>query len=115
VKPWFNGRLDYSPPVHDFAAQGYPLLGGRLDYIDGRSVAVLAYGRRQHLINVFLWPAARGAGNAPGSRDRQGYHLLHWSTAEYAYWVVSDLGVAELNEFARMVQQADSAAAASPR
>jgi anti-sigma factor RsiW len=113
VKPWFNGRLDYSPPVYDFAGQGYPLLGGRLDYVDGRAVAALAYGRRQHLINVFLWPATRGPSDAPKTRDRQGYHLLHWTTPDYAYWVVSDLGLAELHDFARMVQQADSAAAAT--
>jgi len=111
VKPWFNGKLDFSPPVHDFAAQGYPLLGGRLDYVDGRAVAVLAYGRRQHLINVFLWPATRGPRGAPTTRDRQGYHLLHWTTTDHAYWVVSDLGPAELRDFARLVQQADSAAA----
>jgi anti-sigma factor RsiW len=115
VKPWFNGRLDYSPPVHDFAAQGYPLLGGRLDYVDGRVVAALAYGRRQHLVNVFLWPATRAPSGAP-TRDRQGYHLLHWTTTDYAYWVVSDLGLAELHDFAHMVQQADSTAAVtSPR
>ena len=113
VKPWFNGRLDFSPPVYDFAGQGYPLLGGRLDYVDGRTVAALAYGRRQHLINVFLWPATRGPRNAPRSRDRQGYHLLHWATPDYTYWVVSDLGLAELHDFAHLVQQADSAAAAT--
>jgi len=110
VKPWFNGRLDYSPPVYDFAARGYPLLGGRLDYVDGRAVAALTYGRRQHLINVFLWPAARGPSAAPKTRDRQGYHLLHWTTADYTYWVVSDLGLAELHDFAQLVQQADSLA-----
>ena len=110
VKPWFNGRLDYSPPVSDFAGRGYPLLGGRLDYVDGRTVAVLAYGRRQHLINVYLWPATRGPSAAPKTRDRQGYHELHWATADYAYWVVSDLGLAELHDFARLVQQADTLA-----
>lgn len=108
VKPWFNGKLDFSPTVHDFAPQGYPLVGGRLDYVGGRSVAALTYGRREHLINVFLWPVARGPGDATKARDRQGYHLLHWTTTDYAYWVVSDLGLAELQSFARMVQQADS-------
>ena len=110
VKPWFNGRLDYSPPVHDFAGRGYPLLGGRLDYVDERTVAVLAYGRRQHLINVYLWPATRSPSVAPKTRDRQGYHELHWTTADYTYWVVSDLGLAELHDFVQLVQQADTLA-----
>jgi anti-sigma factor RsiW len=113
VKPWFNGRLDFSPPVHDFGGQGYPLLGGRLDYVDGRTVAALTYGRRQHLINVFLWPATRSPADGPSTRDRQGYHLLHWTTPEYTYWVASDLGATELHEFAQWLRQADSAQAAT--
>ena len=108
VKPWFNGRLDFSPPVYDFAGRGYPLLGGRLDYVDGRAVAVLVYGRRQHVINVFQWPA-RGSVGGPSMRTRQGYHELHWTTPDYTYWVVSDLGLAELQEFAQLLRQADSA------
>jgi anti-sigma factor RsiW len=116
VKPWFNGKLDFSPPVHDLAAQGYPLLGGRLDYVDGRSVAVLVYRRRQHLINVFVWPATRGPSGAPRASDRQGYHLLHWATPDYTFLVVSDLGLAELDDFARLLQRADSTGVAtSPR
>lgn len=104
VKPWFNGRLDYSPPVDDFAARGYPLLGGRIDYVDGRTVAVLVYGRRQHVINVFfLWPSTRGSTGGPTTRDRQGYHMLHWTTPDYTYWVVSDLGLAELQEFVQLI------------
>ena len=112
VKPWFNGKLDFSPPVYDFAGRGYPLIGGRLDYVDGRGVAALVYGRRQHLINVFLWPAARGPAAAPTTRTGQGYHLLHWATADYTYWVVSDLGLPELGDFAGLLRQADSAAGA---
>ena len=107
VKPWFNGRLDFSPPVYDFAGRGYPLLGGRIDYVGGRPVAALVYGRRQHVINVFLWPAARGPTGGP-ARSRQGYHELHWTTGDYTYWVVSDLGLAELQEFAQLLRQADS-------
>jgi anti-sigma factor RsiW len=112
VKPWFNGRLDFSPPVYDFARLGYPLLGGRLEYVDGRAVAALVYGRRQHLINAFLWPAAEGSVAGPSTRTRQGYHLLHWTTADYTYWVVSDLGLPELEDFAGLLRQADGAVGA---
>ncbi len=110
VKPWFNGRLDFSPPVYDFAGRGYPLQGGRLDYVDGRTVAVLVYGRRQHLINVFLWPEAGADGRARTERTRRGYHLLETRAAGYSRWVVSDLGQAELAEFAALLAGADSAA-----
>jgi anti-sigma factor RsiW len=115
VKPWFNGKLDFSPPVYDFAGRGFPLIGGRLDYVGGRPVAALVYGRRQHLINVFLWPAARGAGGGPAAVNQQGYHLLHWTTPEYSYWVASDVGVAELHEFAGLLARGDSTATAPPR
>ena len=113
VKPWFNGKLDYSPPVYDFAARGYPLLGGRLEYINGRSVSALVYGRRQHMINVLVWPVDRGT-RGSAANTRQGYHLLHWVTPEYAFWVVSDLGWAELREFQGLLQQADSATTPRP-
>jgi len=106
VKPWFNGKLDFSPPVYDFAGSGFPLMGGRLDYVGGRPVAALVYGRRQHFINVFLWPATRGSASGPGVATQQGYHLLQWSTPEYTYWVVSDLGMSELDDFAQLVRQA---------
>ncbi len=109
VKPWFNGRLDFSPPVYDFSGRGYPLLGGRLDYVAGRAVAAVVYGRRQHLINELVWPATRDPAAAPSTLTRQGYHLLHWTTADYSYWVVSDLGLPELRDFTRLLQQADSA------
>jgi anti-sigma factor RsiW len=108
VKPWFNGKLDFSPAVYDFAGRGYPLIGGRLDYLGGRPVAALVYGRRRHLINVFLWPATRGPAGGADVTVRQGYHLLHWTTPEYTHWVVSDLGMAELREFAKLLRDADS-------
>jgi anti-sigma factor RsiW len=101
VKPWFNGKIDYSPTVADFAAQGYPLLGGRLEYIDGRRVAALVYARRQHMINVFVLPSAGGA-KSSGSITRQGYHLIHWTADGYIWWVASDLEGAEVEEFARL-------------
>ena len=109
VKPWFNGKLDYSPPVYDFAGRGYPLIGGRLDYVGGSSVAALVYARRQHMINVVLWPTARSRAQGPATQTRQGYHLLHWNTSAYVYWVVSDLGLVELREFSQLLQEADSA------
>jgi anti-sigma factor RsiW len=110
VKPWFDGRLDFSPPVHDFAGRGFPLLGGRLDYLNGRPVAALVYGRRQHVVSVFLWPADRPNRGAP-PLERRGYHVLHWATPEFAYWVTSDIGLAELTDFAGMLRLADSTAA----
>jgi anti-sigma factor RsiW len=111
VKPWFNGKLDFSPSVYDFAGRGYPLIGGRLDYIGGRPIAALVYRRRQHLINVFLWPVTQpGPADERAADTRQGYHLLHWTAPDYVYWVVSDLGTAELGEFAGLLRQADSVA-----
>ena len=110
VKPWFDGRLDFSPPVHDFAGRGYPLLGGRLDYLNGRPVAALVYGRRQHVISVFLWPAD-GPRDVAAPLMRRGYHVLHWATPEFAYWVTSDIGLAELRQFGGMLRLADSTAA----
>jgi anti-sigma factor RsiW len=101
--------------VHDFSGRGYPLLGGRLDYLNGRPVAALVYGRRQHLINVFLWPVAGPARGGGAPLLRRGYHLLHWTTPEYAYWVASDLGLWELTDFAGLLQLGDSAAAAAER
>ena len=109
VKPWFNGRLDYSPPVYDLAPRGFPLVGGRLDYVGSRPVAALVYQRRKHLINVFVWPAER-AGERETETTRQGYHVLHWTRAGMTYWAVSDLSVDELREFARLVQEMDSLA-----
>ena len=112
VKPWFNGKLDFSPPVSDFAGRGFPLVGGRLEYVGGRPVAALVYGRRQHLINVFLWPSERGRTGGRPVTTQQGYHLLHWTTPAYSYWAASDLGLPELRDFVALLQRGDSVAAA---
>jgi anti-sigma factor RsiW len=100
VKPWFVGKLDYSPPVPDLAGAGFFfLVGGRLDYIDGRPVAALVYHRRKHVINVFVWPDPGHEEEPPRQQTRQGYHLFHYRTGGMSYWVISDLNQAELGEF----------------
>ncbi|MBN8917374.1 MAG: anti-sigma factor [Rhizobiales bacterium] len=96
VKPWFGGRIDFSPPVVDLAARGFPLMGGRLDYVGGRVVAALVYRRNGHVINVFVWPGASGARTVKG---RDGYTLMGWSEAGLSYWAVSDINPVELKEF----------------
>ena len=104
VKPWFSGKLDFAPPVTDLAAQGYPLIGGRLDYLDGRPVAALVYKRRKHLINLFLWPSDETKAPGEAEETRQGYALVHWSQGGMTCWAVSDLNPSDLREFTRLVQ-----------
>ena len=103
VKPWFNGKLDFSPPVTDLSTSGYPLLGGRLDYLRGRPVAALVYQRRKHLINVFTWPDEAGADSEAPPRTQQGYHVIHETHGGMAYWIVSDLNPEELSAFSRLL------------
>jgi anti-sigma factor RsiW len=104
VKPWFQGKLDFSPPVPDLSELGWTLVGGRLDYVDGRPVAAIVYQRRMHNINVFLWPNRGSADDAIRQEAAQGYQILHWNGAEMTYWVVSDLNNAELLELARALR-----------
>jgi anti-sigma factor RsiW len=104
VKPWFDGKLDFSPPVFDLAAQGYPLVGGRLDYAGNRPIAALVYQRRQHFINLFIFPNADNSGGEKKISVRQGYNLIHWNKSEMTFWAVSDLNLNELQEFAQLVQ-----------
>jgi anti-sigma factor RsiW len=104
VKPWFQGRLDFSPPVPDLSELGWTLIGGRLDYVDGRAVAVIVYQRRMHNINVFLWPNHGSADHAIRQEEAQGYQILHWSGTEMTYWLVSDLNNSELLELARALR-----------
>jgi anti-sigma factor RsiW len=103
VKPWFNGKLDFSPPVSDLASEGFPLIGGRLDYLHGRTVAALVYRHGQHPINLYVWPSADSAENAK-SLSRNGYHVIHWIGNGMAYWAISDLAVEELNKFVGILQ-----------
>ncbi len=104
VKPWFQGKLDFAPPVHDFSDRGFPLLGGRLDYLQQRPAAALAYRRRAHVINVFIWPSHMEGDTALKRQSYQGYHIVRWRKAGLEYWLVSDLNVAELMGFATLVR-----------
>ena len=103
VKPWFNGRLDFSPPVEDLAQQGFPLVGGRLDYLNNRPVAALVYHRQKHFINLFIWPSTSSDFDAK-KETRQGYHIFHWTRSGMTYWAVSDVEESQLQEFVRQVQ-----------
>jgi len=101
VKPWFQGKLNYSPPVKDLVQDGFPLIGGRLDYMSGRPVAALVYRRRGHMINLFVWPDA--SARNPESAALQGYNLVRWNTRGMAYSAVSDLDIHELRAFADLM------------
>jgi anti-sigma factor RsiW len=105
VKPWFEGKLDFSPPVPELTAQGFRLVGGRLEYLGERPVAALVYQRREHVINLFAWPARPEAGGDATMVTRQGYHLAHWRVSGMSYWAVSNLNQRELQEFVQAVHQ----------
>jgi anti-sigma factor RsiW len=104
VKPWFLGKLDFSPPVTDLAQAGFPLTGGRLDYVAGHPVAALVYTRGQHTINLFVWPEPSGAARSSDARAIRGFHVRHWMRAGMSYWAVSDVNDAELDQFVHALQ-----------
>jgi anti-sigma factor RsiW len=105
VKPWFNGKLDFSPPTPDLSKYDFFLKGGRLDYLNGRPVAAVVYHRREHIINLFVWPESANEEGVIRREARQGYHLIHWSRDGMQYWVVSDLDPGQLNEFAERLRE----------
>lgn len=108
VKPWFDGKLDFAPPVRDLADQGYPLIGGRLDYIGHRTVAALVYQRRKHFINVFVWPdSSSDATHAPAQEKQQlinGYNLIGWRSGEMHFCAISDVNADDLHQFVKLLQ-----------
>jgi anti-sigma factor RsiW len=99
VKPWFNGKLDVAPPVIDLTAQGFTLIGGRLDYVDARALGAVVYRRRQHVINLFVAQTANTERRAATTSTRQGFNIRHWSDRGLNFWAVSDIGADELAEF----------------
>ena len=109
VKPWFAGRIDYAPPVHDLTAQGFPLLGGRVDLVDGRKVAVLVYRRNQHRIALTLWPSAAKGSTTPTVEQRDGFALADWRRDGFEMRSVADLSSSEMKSFAAAVDQAVAA------
>lgn len=103
VKPWFQGKIDFSPKVTDFADKGFPLVGGRLDYLDNKEAAALVYKRYQHVINVFIYPNGESSGQKV--YQERGYNVISWSRDGMEYYVVSDLNLAELQQFAEIVRE----------
>jgi anti-sigma factor (TIGR02949 family) len=102
VKPWFGGKLDYSPPVKDLKDQGFALVGGRIDYMNNRRVAALVYGRRKHVINVFIWPTRKT--EATNLETLNGYNVVRWASAGMGFWVISDLNAKELQQLAELLR-----------
>ena len=103
VKPWFDGKVDFAPEVHDLAMSGFPLVGGRLDYLEGRTVVALVYQRNKHPINVFVMPMTGSDETSPVSTTRRGYNVLSWTHREMRYWAVSDLNETELRQFTSLL------------
>jgi len=105
VKPWLDAKLDFAPPVIDLSSEGFPLVGGRLDYLDNRPVAALIYQRRKHFINLFVWPTGADTARSTKAMTREGYQLLHWKDSDFNYWAVSDVNEKELQEFKQLFEQ----------
>ena len=105
VKPWLDVKLDFAAPVVDLSGDGFPLVGGRLDYFDNHSAAALVYQRRKHFINLFIWPTTPADSKEQKTLERQGYHLVHWIEGDFTYWAVSDVNITDLETFKRSFEQ----------
>ena len=106
VKPWFNGKIDIAPPVVDLTAQGFTLLGGRLDYIDGKAVASIVYRRRTHVINLFVAQGAASEGHGARLETMQGFNIRRWSAQGLEFFAISDINAEELQEFVEKFEAA---------
>ena len=115
VKPWFAGKLDFAPAVADLSSAGFPLVGGRLDYLEHRSVAALVYSRRQHMINLFVWPTDSSTAGALQASSRQGYQIVQWTERGMAYWAITDLNSSELQQFVELIRAAQTDGETSPK
>jgi anti-sigma factor RsiW len=104
VKPWFDGKIDFAPEVRDLSTNGFPLVGGRLDYLDGKTIAALVYHRNKHPINLFIMPALTTRSTSPTAVTRRGYNVFSWTNNGMKYWAISDLNQAELREFTELVR-----------
>jgi anti-sigma factor RsiW len=107
VKPWLDGKIDFAPALCDLSANGFPLVGGRLDYLDGKTVAALVYQRNKHPINLFITPAPTSRSPSPTVITRRGYNVFSWTNNGMKCWAVSDLNQAELREFTGLVRAVD--------
>ncbi len=105
VKPWLDAKLDFAPAVVDLSGEGFPLIGGRLDYLDNRPVVALIYQRRKHFINLFVWPAGPDTTRTPKAISHQGYQLLHWADSDFTYWAVSDVNEKDLQTFKQLFEE----------
>ena len=104
VKPWFAGKLDFSPPVRDFSSEGFALAGGRLDYIDKHIAAALVYRRHGHVINVFVWPNRAAGESKELSTSQEGFNLIAWSGGGMQFWIISDVNREDLNQFSKLLR-----------
>ena len=105
VKPWFDGRLTFTPPVEDLSSEGFPLIGGRLDYLNGHPVAAVVYRRRQHIINLFISPAERAADAGPVGQVLGGYNIIQWTKSGMSFGAVSSVSAGELGRLAQLVSR----------
>jgi anti-sigma factor RsiW len=103
VKPWFDGKIDFAPDVRDLSTDGFPLIGGRLEYLDGKNVVGLVYQRNRHPINVFIMPTNTDRNTSPSAVTRRGYNVLSWTHNQMKYWAVSDLNETELRRFTELL------------